>query len=146
MLISPDEGKKKIETLIEHTWKFSHTYTLAVDGGNAEDRESYWYIRDEFGAAVEHFDRPNVRMAPFRSMIVGQMYTLLWLIEDIPCEGWESVTVDYVTGIRDELIRRAKLVPWTDDDLAEDVDYQHEEPSEQYFNVCLVTLSLPVPM
>lgn len=43
--------------------------------------------------------------------------------------------VDYVYGTREELIRRAKLVPWTDDDLSEDVDYQQNEPNEQYFNV-----------
>ena len=141
MLISPDE-EKKIETIIEQMWKFNHTYTLAVDGGKAEDREPYWYIRDEFGSAIEHSDRANVRLAPFLSMIDGQMYTLLWLIEDIPCS--ESVTVDYVCGIRDELMRRSKLVPWTNDDLAEDVDYQQEEPSEQYFNVWSVILSLSV--
>ena len=47
----------------------------------------------------------------------------------------ELVTVDYVCGTRDELIRRAKLVPWTEDDLAEDIDYQQTEPNEQYFNV-----------
>ncbi len=40
-------------------------------------------------------------------------------------------------GIHDDLIRRAKLVPWTDDDLTEDVDYQQIEPNEQYFNVVL---------
>ena len=47
----------------------------------------------------------------------------------------DSITVDYVCGTRDELIRRAKLVPWTEDDLSEDVDYQQIEPNEQYFNV-----------
>ena len=47
----------------------------------------------------------------------------------------ESITVNYVYGTREELIRRAKLVPWTGEDLSEDVDYQQEEPNEQYFNV-----------
>lgn len=47
----------------------------------------------------------------------------------------ETVTVDYVCGTREELIRRAKLVPWTEDDLSEDVAYQQNEPDEQYFNV-----------
>ena len=47
------------------------------------------------------------------------------------------MTVDYVCGTRDDLLRRAKLVPWTDDDLTDDVDYQQTEPDEQYFNVHL---------
>lgn len=47
------------------------------------------------------------------------------------------VTVDYVCGTNDEVIRRAKLVPWTEDNLTEDIDYQQTEPNEQYFNVCL---------
>ena len=154
MFISPEE-EKKIESIMEEIWKFNQTYTLAVDGGKAEDQEPYWYIRDEFGSAIEHSDRPNVRMAPFLSMIDRQMYTLLWLIEDIPAQGsdqcltlhfivslsLESVTVDYVCGIRDPLTRRAKLVPWIDDDLAEDVDYQQEEPSEEYFKVGSTSLS-----
>ncbi|CAF1350503.1 unnamed protein product [Adineta steineri] len=140
MLISSDE-ENKIDAIIENMWKFNHTYTLAVDGGNAEDREPYWYIRDEFGSAIEHSEQANVRMAPFLSMIDGQMYTLLWLIEDVECD--ESITVDYLCGTRDELTRRAKLVPWTDDDLAEDIDYEQIEPNEQYFNTGRESESLP---
>ncbi|CAF4483018.1 unnamed protein product, partial [Rotaria magnacalcarata] len=40
MFISSDE-ENKINAIIEHMWKFNHTYTLAVDGGDAEDREPY---------------------------------------------------------------------------------------------------------
>lgn len=163
MLIRSDE-ENPIDAIIEQMWKYNQTYTLAVDGGKAEDREPYWYIRDEFGSAIEHSDQPNARMVPFLSMIDGQMYTLLWLIEDVPSEGWiltretcpnhsilchffssEWLSIDYVCGIRDELIRRAKLVPWTNDDLSEDVNYQQEEPNEQYFNVnefVFLTISL----
>ena len=54
----------------------------------------------------------------------------------------EWVTVDYVCGIRDNLIRRAKLVPWTDEDLSEEISYQQEEPNEQYFNVNHLSLDL----
>lgn len=86
MLISEDE-ENKIDAIMEQMWKFNHTYTLAVGGGSAEDREPYWYIRDEFGSAIEHSDQPNVRMAPFLSMIDGQMYTLLWLTENIEFGG-----------------------------------------------------------
>ena len=86
MLIPWDE-ESKINAIIERMWKFNHTYTLTIDGGNAEDHEPYWYIRDEFGSAIEHADRANIRMAPFLSMIDGLMYTLLWLIEDIECNG-----------------------------------------------------------
>lgn len=50
----------------------------------------------------------------------------------------DTITVDYVCGTRDELTRRAKLVPWTEDDLSEDVDYQQSEPNEQYFNVRVI--------
>jgi hypothetical protein len=50
----------------------------------------------------------------------------------------ESVTVDYVCGTPDELTRRAKLVPWTEDDLTEDIDYQQTEPNEEYFNVFFI--------
>ena len=54
----------------------------------------------------------------------------------------ESITVDYVCGISDELTRRAKLVPWTEDDLTKDIDYQQTEPNEQYFNVfCFLLLN-----
>ncbi|CAF3022304.1 unnamed protein product [Rotaria socialis] len=140
MFISSD-AENKINAIIEHMWKFNHTYTLAVDGGDAEDREPYWYIRDEFGSAVEHCDQANVRMAPFLSMIDGQMYTLLWLIKDIECN--ESVSVDYVCGTQDELIRRAKLVPWTAADLSDDIDYQQTEPNEQYFNTGRESEKLP---
>ncbi|CAF1222382.1 unnamed protein product [Rotaria sordida] len=140
MLISSDE-ENKINAIIEHMWKFNHTYTLATNEGNAEDREPYWYIRDEFGSAIEHSDQANVRLVPFLSMIDGQMYTLLWLIKDIKCN--ESVTVDYVCGIHDEVIRRAKLVPWTEDDLSGDIDYQQTEPNEQYFNTGRENESLP---
>ena len=45
--------------------------------------------------------------------------------------------MDYVCGTSDDLTRRAKLVPWTEEDFTEDVDYQQTEPSEQYFNVRL---------
>ena len=86
MLISADE-ENKIDAIIEQMWKYNHTYTLAADGGTAEDREPYWDIRDEFGSAIEHSDQPNVRMAPFLSMIDGQMYTLLWLTENIEYGG-----------------------------------------------------------
>ncbi|CAF4822353.1 unnamed protein product [Rotaria sp. Silwood1] len=140
MLITPDEDNK-INAIIEHMWKFNHTYTLAMDGGNAEDREPYWYIRDEFGSAIEHSDQANVRMVPFLSMIDGQMYTLLWLIEDVACN--ESITVDYAYGVHDEVTRRAKLVPWIDDDLSDDIDYQQTEPNEQYFNTGRENESLP---
>ncbi|CAF1229561.1 unnamed protein product [Adineta ricciae] len=140
MLIPADE-ENKIDAIIERMWKFNHTYTLAVDGGSAEDREPYWYIRDEFGSAIEHSEQPNVRMAPFLSMMDGQMYTLLWVIDDIECD--DSVTVDYVCGTRDDLLRRAKLVPWTDDDLTEDVEYQQTEPDEQYFNTGRESETLP---
>jgi tubulin--tyrosine ligase-like protein 12 len=92
MLISSDE-ENKIDVIIEQMWKFNHTYTLTVDGGNAEDREPYWYIRDEFGSAIEHSDQANVRMAPFLSMIDGQMYTLLWLIEDVECNGMSFIDI-----------------------------------------------------
>lgn len=87
MMFIADDVENKIDAIIEHMWKLNHTYTLAVDGGSAEDREPYWYIRDEFGSAVEHSEEANVRMAPFLSMIDGQMYTLLWLVEDIDCGG-----------------------------------------------------------
>ncbi len=36
-----------------------------------------WYIRDEFGKAVEHSDQANVRVTYFLSLINGEMYTLL---------------------------------------------------------------------
>lgn len=149
MMFIPADEENKINAIFDHMWKFNQTYTLAVDGGKAEDREPYWYIRDEFGSAIEHSDQPNARMVPFLSMLDGQMYTLLWLIDDISSEGQsrfgqehsssidivEWVTIDYVCGTRDDLLRRAKLVPWTDEDLSEEVDYRQEEPNEQYFNV-----------
>ena len=87
----PTDNEDRISRIIENVWKFNHTYTLAVGGGQAEDREPYWYIRDEFGSAIEHSDQPNSRMVPFLSMIDGQMYTLLWLTEDIPSEGRRKV-------------------------------------------------------
>lgn len=95
MLISSDE-EKKIDAIMENIWKFNQTYTLAVDGGNAEDREPYWYVRDEFGSAIEHSDQANARMAPFLSMIDGQMYTLLWLTDDIDCNGMSIITIFYI--------------------------------------------------
>lgn len=87
MMFIPTDEEDKINAIIEEMWKFNHTYTLAVDGGSAEDQEPYWYIRDEFGSAIEHSERSNVRMAPFLSMIDGQMYTLLWLTENVECDG-----------------------------------------------------------
>ena len=83
----PADDANPIDTIIELMWKFNHTYTLAMNGGKAEDLEPYWYIRDEFGSAIEHSDQANVRMAPFLSMLDGQMYTLLWLTEGIDCDG-----------------------------------------------------------
>ncbi len=97
MLISSEE-ENKIDAIIQQMWKFNHTYTLAVEGGNAEDREPYWYIRDEFGSAIEHSDQPNARMAPFLSMIDGQMYTLLWLTEDVQCNGMTFIDHIYIYG------------------------------------------------
>jgi hypothetical protein len=99
LMFIADDNEKKIDTIIEHMWKFNHTYTLAVDGGNAEEREPYWYIRDEFGSAIEHADRANVRMAPFLSMIDGQMYTLMWLTEDIQSQGESFVMRPFVNQI-----------------------------------------------
>ncbi|CAF5082009.1 unnamed protein product, partial [Rotaria sp. Silwood1] len=49
-----------------------------------------------------------------------------------------SITVDYAYGVHDEVTRRAKLVPWIDDDLSDDIDYQQTEPNEQYFNVFFI--------
>ena len=43
--------------------------------------------------------------------------------------------MDFVAGTRDALTRRAKLIPWTDDNLTGDVDFQQTEPNEEYFNV-----------
>ncbi len=54
-----------------------------LNRGKAEYREPYRYIRDEFGTAVEHSDQANVRITYFLSLIDGEMYTLLWLIEDV---------------------------------------------------------------
>ena len=87
LMFIPADNANPIDTIVEHMWRFNHTYTLAMNGGKAEDLEPYWYIRDEFGSAIEHSDLANVRMAPFLSMIDGQMYTLLWLSEDIGCDG-----------------------------------------------------------
>ena len=33
------------------------------------------------------------------------------------------------------MTRRAKLIPWTNDSLTADVDFQQTEPNEEYFNV-----------
>lgn len=41
----------------------------------------------------------------------------------------DELTRDYVYGIKDETIRKAKLTPWNED---EDLDDENEDPSIQH--------------
>ena len=52
----------------------------------------------------------------------------------------DEVTRDYVYSIKDEKLRKAKLIPWLEDeidqdDLCESDPRVQSEPDENYFNV-----------
>lgn len=49
-----------------------------------------------------------------------------------------------MNGIKNPLVRKAKLVPWFDKDLT-DVDTKHEEPSDTYFMVNIRKIILKIP-
>ena len=46
----------------------------------------------------------------------------------------DEVTRDFANGVKDEQLRRAKLVPWLETDCT-DIDTKQEEPNEAYFMV-----------
>ena len=52
----------------------------------------------------------------------------------------DEVTRDYVYSIKDEKLRRAKLIPWLEDEIDQDELCESDprvqnEPDENYFNV-----------
>ena len=52
----------------------------------------------------------------------------------------DEVTRDYVYSIKDEKLRKAKLIPWLEDEIDQDELSESDprlqnEPDENYFNV-----------
>jgi hypothetical protein len=59
----------------------------------------------------------------------------------------DEVTRDYVYSIKDEQLRKAKLIPWLEDEIDQDELCESDpsvqnEPDENYFNVKRKTLYL----
>jgi hypothetical protein len=46
----------------------------------------------------------------------------------------EEITRDFANGVKDDFIRRAKLVPWLNNDCT-DICTEQSEPNDDYFKV-----------
>lgn len=140
--LEDDENKTlselKIEAVLERMWKFNQTYKLSnVQNVTDDQREPVWYIMDEFGSSLRHNNEPTVKCSPFFYLATNTMFTIMWPLVDL--EHGDEITRDYVYGVKDAKLRKAKLVPWNlDDDEDEhipngvDPTIQHE-PDTSYF-------------
>lgn len=141
MCVDQDEATtldEKIDQVIERMWKFNQTYKLSTEKMSDDEREPIWYIMDEFGSSVRHSDTANVNCVPFFYVPTNTMFSILFPNKTLT--RGEEIKRDYLYGIKDEKLRKAKLVPWTDYDEDEDEPLDSEptvqdEPSIEYFMV-----------
>jgi tubulin--tyrosine ligase-like protein 12 len=156
--------EEKVELVLEKMWKFNQTYKLSTEKLTDEEREPLWYIMDEFGSSVRHNDKPTIQCSIFYYIPTKTVYSILYPLQELSegglfyyiytaCPSFISnlisifhfkveITRDYLYGIKDEKLRRAKMTPWTDIDY-EDESYEpldenptvQNEPGADYFNV-----------
>ena len=94
---------------------------------------------DEFGSSIRHNDSPNVRCAPFLFLPSNLMFSIVWPTHDI--QKGEEITRDYAYRVEDNKLRACKLIPWIEDILDEDYEFdegdptQLDEPNIEYFTV-----------
>ncbi len=118
---------------------------------------------DEFGSRIQHSDEPSVQMVPFFYIPAGISFSLMWPTKKLKEGGnnerilshtlrnfsqsqpqeritnnlsADEVTRDYAAGITDPNTRRARLLPWFDNDLT-DIDWKLSQPEDSYFMVVL---------
>lgn len=118
--------EKEVSYIFEHMWKYACTYRFSTTA-NQKDHESYWYIMDEVGSAIQHSDDPNVEIHPFiycKDLVDLQnpdknavldpssriTYSILW-----PKKQIEKDTIiyrDFLPRITEDLFRSARLCVW----------------------------------
>lgn len=118
-----------VDEVLNEMWKYNQTYSIS-SGTNIEDRLPLWYIMDEFGSAIQHSDDPNFRVVPFAFASEGITYSVMFPVKNVSKD--EEVTRDYVEGFKDELIRKASLLPWFPNDFKH-LSFIQVEPSQSYF-------------
>ena len=116
---TPEEGEdqqssdaesvhSRAEKVIQALWPFAHVYRLA--GLAEEDQHPIWYLLDEFGSRVQHSDSPSFCLVPFVYAPTQMAFSLLWPLSDVEPES--EVTHDYAHGVKEPLLRAARLAPW----------------------------------
>ena len=76
-----DNDEYEMHQVLENMWYCNQTYQVVTAEGSK--RKPVWYVMDEFGSAVAHSVRPNVKCSPFAFAGTGVFYSLLWPLEDI---------------------------------------------------------------
>jgi hypothetical protein len=114
--------EKEVSHIFEHMWKYACTYRFSTTA-NQSDQESYWYIMDEVGSAIQHSDDPNIEIHPFiycKDLVdVGNAsldpshritYSILWPKREI--DQNEILYRDFLPRITEDLFRSARLCVW----------------------------------
>ena len=69
------------ENILDTMWKYSQTYSLASQNGQA--RVPQWYIMSKIGSALTHSNHPNFKCSPFIYSNLGRAYSIIWPIKDV---------------------------------------------------------------
>jgi len=69
------------ENILDTMWKYSQTYSLAAQNGEA--RVPQWYIMEKIGSALTHSNHPNFKCSPFIYSNLGRAYSIIWPIKDV---------------------------------------------------------------
>ncbi|XP_012251794.2 tubulin--tyrosine ligase-like protein 12 [Athalia rosae] len=126
-----ESENNKVEFILSEMWRYNQFYALR-SAPTVEDGMPIWYIMDEVGSAINHSDDPNFRIVPFLHVPEGVAYTLLYPLRD--SESDEEVTRDFTEGQNtDPHVKRALLLPWSQDESFMQEDFIQEEPTDDYF-------------
>lgn len=78
-----------------------------------DERESIWYVMDEFGSSIRHNDAPTVEIKPFCYLPSQTMFSIMWPNKNLKVR--DELTRDYVYGLKDSFVRKYRLLPWNDE-------------------------------
>jgi len=117
---------RRVNAVLENMWRFNNTYDIKmvaeVDGKvviqdekSLDNKETLWYVMDEFGSRFDHSDEPNMMFRVFCYAPTGVQYTVIYPLEDIAVG--EEATRNYILTKNHQ---DARLYPWYPDRL--DVD------------------------